>query len=243
MSDSLNDRYSSALDTAVTLLEKQLAYLNRSIANLKLDRPAKALLDVTHAYDSAKPTEKPMLRHAYVLYDMGKFEKCEATLQTCLEAFPKCQAARTKLLSVKARLQEQSTGKYDFKDMYEQAKARTPPLMDCATFSTPVEIRDSPSRGRGLFTTKAVSAGDLLLCEKAFSYSFIDDTRLEDDVTCMLNLSTKRVTLGASADLWPQVVHKLYHDPESLSAFEVLDHGDYKKTTVSECDGTPVVDV
>ncbi|KAG5655692.1 hypothetical protein KAF25_009191 [Fusarium avenaceum] len=235
--------YSSALDTAETLLEKQLAYLNRSIANLKLDRPAKALLDVTHAYDPAKPTEKPMLRHANVLYDMGKFEECEATLQTCLEAFPKCQAARTKLLSVKARLQEQSTGKYDFKDMYEQAKARTPPLIECATFSTPIKIRDSPGRGRGLFTTKAVSAGDLLLCEKAFSYSFIDDTRLEDDVTCMLNLSTKRVTLGASADLWPQVVHKLYHDPESLSAFQELYHGDYKKTAVSECDGNPIIDV
>jgi hypothetical protein len=239
----VNDRYSSALDTAETPEEEQLAYLNRSIANLKLDRPAQALLDVTRAKDPDKPTEKAVLRHASALYDLGKFEQCEVTIQTCMEAFPDSQAARTKLQSVKARLHEQRTGRYNFKDMYEQAKAKTPPLVDCATFSNPVEIRDSPRGGRGLFTTKFVSAGDLLLCEKAFSYAFIDETRLEDKATYMVNLSTKRVTVGASADLWPQVVHKLYDDAESLAVFQELYHGDYKTTTVPECDGTPVVDV
>ncbi|KAM0189022.1 hypothetical protein ACHAPI_010291 [Fusarium lateritium] len=234
--------YSRALDTAVTAEDKQLAQLNRSVTNLKLDRPAKALLDATRAYDPEMPIEKALLRQAYALYALGKFEQCEATVHSVLKAFPDCQTARTKLQSVKSRLQEQRTGRYNLKNMYEQAKAKTPPLIDCASFSSPVEIRDSPGRGRGLFTTKSVSAGDLLLCEKAFSYCFIDETRLEDVGTFMVNLTTKRVTAGASADLWPQVVHKLHHDPESLTVFQELFHGDYKKTTVSGCDGSPIVD-
>jgi hypothetical protein len=49
-----------------------------------------------------------------------------------------------------------------------------PPKIDSASFTGPIEIRDSPSRGKGLFTTKQVKAGDLLLCEKEFSYCFAE---------------------------------------------------------------------
>ncbi len=43
--------------------------------------------------------------------------------------------------------------------------------VDCATYSGPVEVRESlPGRGRGLFTTRKVTAGELL-CEKAFEYA------------------------------------------------------------------------
>ncbi|KAF5673872.1 TPR domain-containing protein [Fusarium heterosporum] len=234
--------YSKALDIAKSSEEEQLARLNRSMTNLKLNRPARALQDITQAYNPEKPTEMALFRHATALYHLGKFEEYETRIQTLLEAFPDSKMGKLGLELAKARLHEQKTGKYDFKKMYEQAKAKTPPLIDCATFSSPVEIRDSPGRGRGLFTTKAVSAGDLLLCEKAFSYSFIDDTRLTDEATWMVNLTTKQMTAGASANLWPQVVQKLYHDSEALALFQELYHGEYKKATVSECDGAPVVD-
>ncbi|KAM0342616.1 hypothetical protein ACHAPU_009344 [Fusarium lateritium] len=233
--------YSRALDTAQTPEEERLAYLNRSLANLKLGRPERALLDTTQVHDPAGPPDEAFLRHARILYELGKFEQYEKTFGSLLERFPDSQIVKEALKHVKSRLQEQNPGDYNFRKMYSQAK-ETPPLIDCATFSKNVEVRDSPGRGRGLFTTKSVSAGDLLLCEKAFSYSFIDETRLEDRATCMLNLSTKQITLGASADLWPQLVQRLYHDPESLSVFQELYHGNYDKTTVSECDGTAVVD-
>ncbi|KAF4999582.1 hypothetical protein FGRMN_2330 [Fusarium graminum] len=234
--------YSKALNMAKSPEEEQLALLNRSMTNLKLDRPAKALLDITQAYDPERPTEKALFRHATALYQLAKFEEYETAIQTLLKVFPDSKVGKLGLKLANARQREQKSGKYDFKKMYEQAKAKTPPSIDCATFSSPVEIRDSPGRGRGLFTTKAVSAGDLLLCEKAFSYSFIDDTRLTDEATWMVNLTTKQITAGASANLWPQVVQKLYHDPNALALFQELYHGDYKKAAVSECDGAPVVD-
>ncbi|PNP61088.1 hypothetical protein FNYG_14176 [Fusarium nygamai] len=236
-------QYSEALDVAETPQDKQLAHLNRSLTNLKLGRPAEALLDATQAYDPEAPTEKALFRHATALYKLNRFEDCEAMLIDLLDKFPDSKAAETTLLSVKTRLTEQHTGKYNFKKMYETAKAaKGAPLIDCATYSKPVEIRESPGRGRGLFTTKAVKAGDLLLVEKAFEYSFIDETRVMDQCTHMVNFNTKRLTAGASANLWPKVVQKLYHDPEALSAFTELHHGKYKPVTATEADGRPVVD-
>ncbi|KAF5541141.1 unc-45 like b [Fusarium napiforme] len=235
--------YSEALDVAETPQDKQLAHLNRSLTNLKLGRPAEALLDVTQAYDSKAPTEKALFRHATALYKLHRFEDCEGMLIDLLDKFPDSKAAESTLLSVKTRLTEQHTGKYNFNKMYEIAKAaKGAPLIDCATYSKPVEIRESPGRGHGLFTTKAVKAGDLLLVEKAFEYSFIDETRVMDKCTHMVNFNTKRLTSGASAHLWPKVVQKLYHDPEALSAFNELHHGKYKPVTATEADGRPVVD-
>ncbi|CVL00657.1 related to TPR domain protein [Fusarium proliferatum] len=235
--------YSEALDVAETPQDKQMAHLNRSLTNLKLGRPAQALLDATQAYDPEAPTEKALFRHATALYKLNRFEDCEAMLIGLLDKFPDSKAAETTLLSVKTRLTEQHTGKYNFNKMYETAKAaKRAPLIDCATYSKPVEIRESPGRGRGLFTTKAVKAGDLLLVEKAFEYSFIDETRVMDKCTHMVNFNTKRLTSGASANLWPKVVQKLYHDPEALSAFTELHHGKYKPVTATETDGRPVVD-
>ncbi|RBR15426.1 hypothetical protein FVER53590_09331 [Fusarium verticillioides] len=235
--------YSQALDVAETSQDKQLAHLNRSLTNLKLGRPAEALLDATQAYDPEAPTAKALFRHATALYRLNRFEDCEAMLIDLLDKFPDNKAAETTLLSVKTRLTEQRTGKYNFNKMYKTAKAaKGAPLIDCATYSKPVEIRESPGRGRGLYTTKAVKAGDLLLVEKAFEYSFIDETRVTDQCTLLANFNTKRMTAGASANLWPKVVQKLYHDPEALSAFTELHHGKYRPVTATEGDGRPVVD-
>ncbi|VTO88654.1 unnamed protein product, partial [Fusarium graminearum] len=243
LANIIHGRYSQAIAKADTPEDKQLAHLNRSLTNLKIGRPAKAFSDATQAYDPNTPSEKALFRHVNALYALQKFEQCEATIQTLLDAFPGSKVAEATMQRVKSRLLEQRMGKYKFKLMYEQAKAKDgPPLIDCATFSRPVEIRDSPGRGRGLFTTKSVSAGDLLLVEKAFSYSYMDENRLWDQITYMINLTTKRATAGASANLWPQVVQKLYHDSDSLSAFQDLVDGEYQRVTVSECDGASVVD-
>lgn len=59
--------------------------------------------------------------------------------------------------------------------MHMAATEKTPHCLDTATYGKPVEIRVTENRGRGLFSMKDIVAGDLLLCEKAFSYSFLDN--------------------------------------------------------------------
>lgn len=141
---------------------------------------------------------------------------------------------------VRKRLHEQKTGDYDFQHMHRQARA-TPPLIDCATYAAPVEIRQSPGRGRGLFTTRRISAGELLLCEKAFGYVFAEDGSAASN-TILMNMNTKRVTMGGHANLITQLVQKLYHDLEAAQSFAKLHHGDYKAALATEVDGRPIVD-
>lgn len=72
------------------------------------------------------------------------------------------------------RVQERKTGSYNFKQLQAQAKKLQPPYLDHATYIGPIEIRKTETRGRGMFVTKAVKAGDILLCEKAFTIAYSD---------------------------------------------------------------------
>ena len=66
------------------------------------------------------------------------------------------------LMCVRYRLGEQESGKA----ITDEMPKVPPPHLDHATFVGPVAVKASIGRGRGLFTTKAVKAGDLILCEK-----------------------------------------------------------------------------
>ncbi|PNY29022.1 Protein unc-45 [Tolypocladium capitatum] len=232
--------YSSAIRTAETPDEEQLAYLNRSLANLRLGRPEKAMSDAIQYSDVALASEKRLFREARALYELGSFERCLDKLQMLAGSHPENAAVKPEMNRVGARLREQQTGEYAFRQMYKQA-GQTPPLVDCATFSAPVEVRQSPGRGRGLFTTMPVSAGQLLVCEKAFAYSYAgDDQPTRHNV--LMNLSTKRMIMGGQAHLLTQIVQKLYHNPQLSHLFEDLHRGDYATAPVLQSDGFPVVD-
>lgn len=172
---------------------------------------------------------------------MGDFEQCLTKLQALAKSYPQNKAAGPEIQRVNARLDEQLKGEYSVNHMYKQAE-QMPPLIDCATFSQLVEVRDSPGRGRGLFTTRPVSAGDLLLCEKAFAYGFVDGSKSASRTHVLMNLTTNKITVGGQALLLPQIVQKLLHNPQSSAPFKDLYHGDYEQVSVSECDGAPVVD-
>ncbi|TKW49606.1 hypothetical protein CTA1_5708 [Colletotrichum tanaceti] len=84
-----------------------------------------------------------------------------------------------------------------------------PPLIDCATFSAPVEVRASPGRGSGLFTAIPVSAGQLLICEKAFEYAFVGEGHPET-MSLLINVATKKGVVGGQARLLTQLMLKMY---------------------------------
>ncbi|KID83169.1 TPR domain protein [Metarhizium guizhouense ARSEF 977] len=233
--------YTSAIKAAVAADDERLAYLNRSLANLRLGHPEKALSDAVRGSHPGLTSEKGLFRQARALYELGEFGRCMERLNQLLESHLGNEDAHKELIRAKARLDEQQSGKYAFGHLYKQAR-RTPPLLEFATYSLIVEVRKSPGRGRGLFTTRAVSAGEVLLCEKAFAYSYAGDDDAADQSQMLMNLSTKRMTVGGQARLLTQIIQKLYHNPQMSSAFKDLHHGDYKAVGVSEADGTPVVD-
>ncbi|KAF9870570.1 tpr domain protein [Colletotrichum karsti] len=219
--------YSDAISSATTPAQEQTALLNRSLANLRLQRPEKALSDALRARGGSVPTEKGLFREAKAHYALEQFSLCLEKLQQLVELNPANKDAKMEVERVHRRLREEA-GEYQWAQMYRQAKA-TPPLIDCATFSSPVEVRASPGRGNGLFATKAVKAGDLLLCEKAFAYSYAgdDDPIGRQNSRILMNMTTKRM-------------NKLQHNPQIASRFTELYRGDYGSTKNSQTDEIPV---
>jgi hypothetical protein len=138
---------------------------------------------------------------------------------------------------------EEGSGLYDFKLLQREAKKLRPPQLDHATYVGPVEVRKSSGKGRGLFVTRAVKAGDLLLCEKAFTHAYAPESgTAQSKTTLLLNIETERGFIGGQADLIRITARKLYCNPSLAPAFTALHHGTYKPTSTLNVDGKPVVD-
>ncbi|KAK4663724.1 hypothetical protein QC763_610930 [Podospora pseudopauciseta] len=110
-------------------------------------------------------------------------------------------------------------------------------------------IRQSGSRGRGLFTTKAVKTGDLMFCEKAFAYAFHEGEGTSGDssrltMNLLIDINANSFTSGAQPELITMLVRKLYRNPSQTSAVKGLHCGSYSPVqgTFDIIDGMPVID-
>ena len=180
-------------------------------------------------------TEKGLYRAARALYELGRFQESEQVFTTLLEAYPGCEAAKKELCLTEKRFREQKFGLYDYSLMDEVATEKVPPRLDTATYEDPVTIKMTEGRGRGLFTTRDVAAGDLLLCEKAFSYSYFDYTP-----TAASNKG--REIEGTPEDLVASTLDQLSRTPSKIPSVTSLYHGTYETVKEKTVDGTPIVD-
>lgn len=166
-------------------------------------------------------TEKGLYRAARSLYELGRYQEGRRMFKTLLVAYPSCEAAQKEISRTEDRVREQEHGLFDFMAMHKAATEKAFPCLDTATYEGPVTIRMTEGRGRGMFTTKDVAAGDLLLCEKYFSYSFTDSS----STTSLRSASTPRKT---SANLVTITVHQLSRTLSLIPTVMSLYHGTYE---------------
>ena len=209
--------------------------MNRSLAHLKLKSFDKALEDAGGYTVDARKREKGLYRTARSMYELGRFKESQTVLTALLAQYAGSEAAIREIRRVEKRIQEQDHGRFGFLAMQKAAAEESPPCLDVATYVGPTEICETENRGRGLFTTKDVAAGDLLLCEKAFSYSFLG------------NASTMSVTDGSTLKgtklaLVEPMKHKLFRNPSLIPSITALHHGIYKPAKQEIVDGTPIID-
>lgn len=220
---------------------------NRSLAFLKTEQFDAALADTGFPNFSSNPPEKALFRTAEALYNLERFSECCQVLEMVCTNFPQNNEASVLRDRAKLRSLEQKTGEYNFRQLQEDAKKLRPPHLDYATYIGPVEIRQTESKGRGLFVTKAVKAGELLLCEKAFSRAHVDEGAGNKDernskFSLLINPETGQGFMGAQTDLIKIIAQKLYRNPSVAPAFTALYRGVYEKAGTSTIDGKPIVD-
>ena len=180
---------------------------------------------------------------ASALYQLGRFcESCEV-LELLCTTFPANTDAETLLNRCRIRVSEQTDGNYDFQSLQDEAKKMSVPQLDHATYVGPVEIGNANNRGRGLFLTKAVNAGDLLLCEKAFTYAWLNEgTQNTSQFTIFLDFETTEAFPSGHTDLLRITAQKLKHNPSLATAFNALFHGNYQTVGAATVDGKPILD-
>ncbi|KAK3899288.1 hypothetical protein C8A05DRAFT_37110, partial [Staphylotrichum tortipilum] len=232
--------YTQALTCSPTPDETNTLRLNRALAHLRTGQFEAALVDAEAGMltPSGQPAEKALFRKAEALFNLQRFRECCDVLKDLRLAYPSNEPAKHLLTRAISRLAEQTHGKYPFKEMRAEAARLRPPRLDRATYIGPVRVQDAGPRGRGLFTTRPVKAGELLLCEKAFAYAAVDGPG-----TILLDSEAGgKITMGASSDLIDATIRKLYHNPSLISKVTNLHHGSYHPLPATEADGKPIID-
>lgn len=107
-----------------------------------------------------------------------------------------------------------------------------------------MKVKLTGTRGRGLFTVAAVKAGDLLLCEKAFSYAFSDNKSKSSSqsVQLLCIADTIGATFSKQVDLMTVLAQKIYTNPSLHSIVTYLYYGDYQAVDTTMVDGKSAVD-
>ena len=191
--------------------------------------------------------EKALFRAARASYGLGCFARCRSYLAELEELYPGNRAAIKDIDRCGLRSREQA-GDFDFASMLNEAVTKQPsPRLDRASYIGPIEVRKCAieSHGRGLFTTKPVKAGELLLCEKAFTTAFAPDVgrivpKTDNSKDPESDESEWRLRLRA--ELAANTFVKLVRNPSVVSSFADLYPGPEADEEIDENTNLPEVD-
>ena len=159
---------------------------------------------------------KALWRYARALYELRRYEECIVKLAEFRKLHPDNKLATDEYRRCQQRLEEVATGHYDFARwtscVAQKVKNGRPPLIDAATYQGLITIRQS-KYGCGLFTTRDVEAGDLLLCEKAFHCAFeiIPGSNIGASTKRSYDSTSSGVTINMRLQLG--TLHKVHRNP------------------------------
>ncbi|KAK3114277.1 hypothetical protein LTR53_007562 [Teratosphaeriaceae sp. CCFEE 6253] len=245
------ESYTAAL-LACSDTEEMLHYdlhRNRANANLLLNRFEPALADAQAAIitsngegdtSAAKLNGKAYYRAARAAYGLRDFRQAQAYFQEIERCTPGNEDAARELARTARRIEEAETGRYDFTAM-SNATSTKHNRLDHADFTAKTEVRDADKRGMGLFAVTDIRAGELVLCEKAFSIAFASDEGTDTHI--MVNVNTQRGSMGPHVTLLFDLLRKISHGLiDAGRYFELFDGGYTPKIPPQSVDGTTVVD-
>lgn len=221
-------------------------YRNRAMANINLGRFEAGLVDAEAAimpvdlHNALENNMKAFHRAGCAAYKLGNFQKAEDSFSKALNLSPIDGDALRELKRTQQRLSEQVKGEYDFEQIADSVTLHHTRL-DHADYSAKVESRLSKTGGNGLFATTAISAGELILCEKAFSVAYEQDEGTEQ--TVIINLNRDSASCGTHATRLVATIHKMLHSPRQNDRVLSLYDGGYSpKPTNILVDGRVPVD-
>ncbi|KAL8977880.1 MAG: hypothetical protein Q9205_006406 [Flavoplaca limonia] len=194
--------YNRGLDCTESIDLVEVLWLNRCQARLWIQSYEAALDDAQYILTNC-PSGVRSPKHGK---PYGEFCELHPDNKLATDEYRRCQQ----------RLEEVATGHYDFARwtscVAQKVKNGRPPLIDAATYQGLITIRQS-KYGCGLFTTRDVEAGDLLLCEKAFHCAF--EIIPGSNIGASIKRSYDSTSSGATINMRLQLgtLHKVHCNP------------------------------
>jgi tetratricopeptide (TPR) repeat protein len=216
------------------MMEKDL-FRNRAHVNLLLSRFDAAKSDALSSITSSQSQKheeldgKAFLRAGLASYSLGNFREAKKYFEehARLMGGDWDKEARARIRKIACRIREEETGIYDFKKLKASlllSNSASGARIDAASFLQNVRIGQSSGRGRGLFATRDLKPGDVIMVEKAFCVVFGQEENALSAMTFDVRDEMVRVF---PAGLCKAVVRKLNDNPSQIG--KVLDlYSDYQ---------------
>ncbi|KAG9088491.1 hypothetical protein FS749_002132 [Ceratobasidium sp. UAMH 11750] len=164
--------YGLALDPSASLCRS-----NRGWCHFKLGNFSSAFSDLRAASeDETLPADirnKARYRMALVYYAMDRFTDAMEIVNDGVSAKLSPELFDALREKIESRLKEQAHGEYDWFGLHKQAGTNHAQMLDVADYIGPITVAEMPTRGggRGVFTTRRVLAGELLIVAKPFAFA------------------------------------------------------------------------
>lgn len=220
------------------------AYRKRAYANLIARRFDFALDDSLASCLGDTLDAKAHYCAGRAAYEMGLYDESKDHFEKALEFSPRDPKYRKDFNRAKARIREQEEGLYDLAAMGKSLNEQHVNL-DHADFIRNTMVAATEYKGRGLFATRFIPRGSLVLCEKALCFPNMSNG-IDPPHGLLFNYNTSTRTQGlGQAALFVNLIHKLYNNPILTSRFFDLDSGDYIRSGKEGelVDGVPIIDV
>lgn len=221
---------------------------NRALANLSIRRFDEALEDAVAALTPASEATqagqdaRAFSRAGRAAYHLRRYEQGVYFFQEQAKLVSASEMAECEswLRRAESRVREQASGSYDLLALRDSSISHQPRI-DAADYVSNVEIRDSPGRGRGLFATRDIAFGELILLEKAFCAVWTHEK--ESLLAYKFYVQNPDVPFLGMLGLWKETMQYARSNPSEAAKLIGL-HGDYPGTgkDLVTVDGTIVLD-
>ncbi|KZS91350.1 hypothetical protein SISNIDRAFT_487669 [Sistotremastrum niveocremeum HHB9708] len=198
--------------------------LNRSQAYLKLRWFGAALADaqavLSHSNLNPEILQKAAFRAASAEYGLGHYE----TALSHFLSLESCAERTAYILKCQERLQE-ARGVYSMSGLFEAGQT-TQGDIDVADYSSPaIHVGPAPNRrgGRGVFATRDIECGELLVVTKPFASTVYDSP--DRNQVIVTNLQTSAVQNSTTLALMHKVTMRLFGCPEENQLISALHSG------------------
>lgn len=145
-----------------------------------------------------------------------------------MEPYPGHVAGRNLKSETEKRLDEQNTGNYDF-DSLSQRMKKGGRKLDLASFTNGTEAKDAGKAGRGLFAGVNIEVDDLVLCEKPFVISHVEEYN-DKKIPCVINLMGDYHTIMSGPSFSVKCIQKARVDKKGARELLKLHDGGYANT-------------